>query len=165
MEFAYLTGWRVVSEILPLEWRQVDWSARMVRLEPGTTKNREGRNFPFTVALEALLRDQLAEHERLKKAGRIVPRVFHRNGKTIKNFRNSWLNACEGAGVPGRLVHDFRRTAVKNLESAGVSRSAAMAMVGTRPRASIGGTPSSTGSPFVTRRLESTLKRLGRSTG
>lgn len=109
VEFAYLTGWRVTSEILPLEWRQVDWSGRMVGLDHGTTKNDEGRSFPFTAALEALLRDQLVEHERLKKAGRIVPWVFHRNGKPIKNFRDAWLSACNKASVPGKLVHDFRR--------------------------------------------------------
>jgi len=40
------------------------------------------------------------------------------------------LSACKAAGVPGRILHDFRRTAVRNLERAGVSRSAAMAMVG-----------------------------------
>ena len=71
--FAYLTGWRLKSEILPLEWRQVDWHGRVVRLDPGTTKNREGRSFPFTAALDALLKQQLAEHEALKRAGRIVP--------------------------------------------------------------------------------------------
>ena len=65
--FAYLTGWRLKSEILPLEWRQVDWTGRVVRLDPGTTKNREGRSFPFTAALEALLKEQVAEHEGLKK--------------------------------------------------------------------------------------------------
>ena len=45
--FAYLTGWRVTSEILPLRWRQVDWVGRGVRLDPGTTKNREGKDVPF----------------------------------------------------------------------------------------------------------------------
>jgi integrase len=43
--------WRIRAEILPLEWRQVDWTGRVVRLDPGTTKNREGRRFPFTAAL------------------------------------------------------------------------------------------------------------------
>ena len=128
--FAYLTGWRLTSEILPLEWRQVDWQGREVRLDPGTTKNREGRSFRFTNALETLLKDQLAEHERLKKAGRIVSLVFHRDGKRIRGFRRAWRSACEAAGVPGRLLHDFRRTAVRNLERAGVSRSTAMALVG-----------------------------------
>ena len=46
--FAYLTGWRVRSEILPLQWRQVDFDAGMVRLEPGTTKNKDGRVLSWT---------------------------------------------------------------------------------------------------------------------
>lgn len=130
LEFAYLTGWRLASEVMPLEWRQVDWDGRTVRLDPGTTKSGEGRTFPFTAALEALLTAQRAEHDRLKKANRIVPLVFHRNGKAIKHVRTAWANACSAAGVPGRLLHDMRRSAVRNLERDGVSRSAAMAMVG-----------------------------------
>lgn len=133
--FAYLTGWRIRSEVLPLEWRQVDWSGRVVRLDPGTTKNGEGRSFPFTAALEALLRTQLAEQERLKKADKIVPLVFHREGERIKSLRGAWQSACKGAGVPGRILHDFRRTAVRNLERAGVPRSSAMAMVGHKTEA------------------------------
>src|SRR5712692_6683829 len=43
VEFAYITGWRTRSEILPLEWRQVDLNAAEVRLDPGTTKNDDGR--------------------------------------------------------------------------------------------------------------------------
>ena len=128
--FAYLTGWRLRSEVLPLEWRQVDWDGRVVRLEPGTTKNRDGRSFPFTAALEAVLKAQWVEHQRLRKAGRLVSLVFHRDGEPIKNFRRAWLSACKAAGVPGRIVHDFRRTAVRNLERAAVPRSAAMTMVG-----------------------------------
>ena len=42
VRFGYITGWRV-SEVLKLEWRQVDMKAGEVRLDPGTTKNREGR--------------------------------------------------------------------------------------------------------------------------
>jgi hypothetical protein len=37
--------------------------------------------------------------------------------------------ACEKAGYPGKLLHDFRRTAVRNLERASVPRSTAMQMV------------------------------------
>jgi integrase len=132
--FAYLTGWRK-SEILSLQWRQVDWHGRVVRLDPGTTKNREGRSFPFTVALESLLTDQKHEHDRLKEEGRIVPFVFHRDGKPIRDFRSAFEAACKAAGCPGRIPHDFRRTAVRNLERAGVPRSAAMAMVGHKTEA------------------------------
>lgn len=44
----------------------VDFEARVVRLDPHTTKNDEGRTFPFTGALERLLERQRAERERLK---------------------------------------------------------------------------------------------------
>lgn len=40
--FAYLTGWRIQSEVLKLQRRQVDLKAGTVRLDPGTTKNRQG---------------------------------------------------------------------------------------------------------------------------
>jgi integrase len=46
VSFAYLTGWRVPSEVLTLTWAQVDTKAGLVRLEPGTTKNDEAREFP-----------------------------------------------------------------------------------------------------------------------
>ena len=54
----------------------------------------------------------------------------HKGGRRIKSFRRSWLTACRRAGVAGRVPHDFRRTAVRNLERAGVPRKVAMAMVG-----------------------------------
>jgi hypothetical protein len=58
IRFAYVTGWRVGSEVLPLRWWQVDLHAGEVRLDPGTTKNREGRTFPLTVDLRSLLDDR-----------------------------------------------------------------------------------------------------------
>jgi len=44
--FLSLTGWRL-GEALALTWPQVDFSAGVIRLEPRTTKNSEGRTFPF----------------------------------------------------------------------------------------------------------------------
>ena len=67
--FAYATGWRTASEVLPLEWRNVDWNGRCVRLDAHTTKNGEARSFPFTADIEAILKGQLAEHERLTASG------------------------------------------------------------------------------------------------
>ena len=34
IEFAYITGWRIPSEVLTLEWRQGDFKAGGVRLDP-----------------------------------------------------------------------------------------------------------------------------------
>ena len=60
----------------------------------------------------------------------ICPWVFNRDGRPIKSFRRSWITACRLAGCPGRVPHDFRRTAVRNLDRAGVGRKVAMSMVG-----------------------------------
>jgi integrase len=146
-EFAYATGWRF-GEIVGLRWSQVDLRAGTVRLEPGSTKNDEGRVFPFAALrrLESLLREQRTKTEAVERAeGMICPWVFHRAGKPIRNFREAWEAACVEAGffrvvpIPGRaegrkkatkLFHDFRRTAVRNLERAGVPRSVAMKLTG-----------------------------------
>jgi hypothetical protein len=79
-----------------------DWHGRCVRLDAHTTKNDEGRVFPFTVDLEKILTEQLAIHDRLKAADTICPFVFHRNGERIGYFRTAWKNACKAAGLSGR---------------------------------------------------------------
>ncbi len=132
VRFAAFTGWRK-GEILPLQWARVDFEAGVVRLAPGETKNKEGREFPFHAlpALAALLEAQREHtHEIEKEQGRIIPWVFHRNGDEIRYMDHAWRKACDRAGLGGWLFHDIRRTAVRNLERAGVSRSVAMKLTG-----------------------------------
>ena len=136
--FAYITGWRTNSEILPLQWRQVDFESGAVRLDPRATKNKEGLLFPFKIDSElvAVLDAQKAKAEKLiRDHGIICPWVFHRDGIQIKSYYGSWRKACNDAGFPGRIPHDFRRTAVRNLEQAGVSRSVAMRLTGHKTEA------------------------------
>jgi integrase len=133
--FSYITGWRMRSEVWPLQWPNVDFKAGIVRLDVGTTKNDKGRIFPFTAELRKLLKAQRAKTDRLQKAkGIIIPWVFHRDGKQIKEFRRSWKTACKQAGLPGKIPHDFRRTAVRNLVRSGVPESIAMQMTGHKTR-------------------------------
>jgi integrase len=136
-EFFRFTGWRK-KEVLRLTWPQVDFRAGEVRLEVGSTKNDDGRVFPFHFypPLGDLLRRQ-REHTTAieKEKGRIITHVFHRDGKPIKSYDDAWRKACKEAGVPGRLVHDFRRGAVRALERAGVSRSTAMKLTGHKTEA------------------------------
>jgi integrase len=133
---AYITGWRVPSELQPLQWHHVDFKAGTLRLEPGTTKNREGRLFIMTPELRATLEAQRTATEAVQRGrGQIIPWVFHRNGRPIRDFRKAWSVACQAAGLPGRIPHDLRRTAVRNLERAGVPRSTAMKMVGHKTEA------------------------------
>ncbi len=133
MEASYWTGWRIKSELLPLKWSQVDMRAGIARLEPGTTKNGRGRTFPFGAfpALKAVFERQRTYTNTVQRqTGTIVPWVFHRSGKQIRTFQSAWSYACERAGLTDKVPHDFRRTAVRNLERSGVSRSVAMALVG-----------------------------------
>jgi len=104
-----------------------------VRVEPNTTKNGEGRTFPFAPlpALGELLRRQremttVLERER----SCVIPYVFHRNGKPIRTYHDAWRTAREKAGLADKFAYDFRRTAVRRLERAGVARSQAMKLVG-----------------------------------
>jgi integrase len=135
VRFAYLTGWRVQSEVLPLEWRHVDRQAGIVRLEPSTTKNKAGREFPYTAELRTILDRLWAEHETLQKAGTICPYVFQRSGKRIRSLREAWSRACVAAGRPGRILHDLRRSAIRNMEQRGLSRSVAMQLTGHKTEA------------------------------
>jgi integrase len=130
MSFAYWTGWRK-SEVLSLTWPQVDFEVGTVRLEPGTTKNREGRLIYMTADLRALLEQHWRAHE---AAYSDCPFVFHRNGKRIKDIRGSWDRACTEAGLSGRIPHDFRRTAVRNMVRAGIPERVAMMMAGHKTR-------------------------------
>ncbi len=128
--FAYVTGWRIPSEVLRLEWRQIDFAASEVRLNPGQTKNREGRVFPFTPELRALLEAQREMTLKLVPTRGIISWVFHRLGRRITKFPKSWRDACVAAGCPGRIPHDLRRTAVRNLVRAGGPESVAMKLTG-----------------------------------
>lgn len=130
LECYYVTGWRK-NELLSRERRHVDLKAGWLRLEPGETKNGRGRMFPLVPRLRRALEAQERGTVKLERLlGKRIPWLFHRGGVRIKDFRHAWNAARVAAGVPGRLLHDFRRTAVRNLERAGVSRSSAMAMVG-----------------------------------
>lgn len=133
---AYLTGWRVPSEILPLQWSQVDRDAKVITLHPGTTKNRQGRSLSYGLNADlcTLIDEEWARHEALTKRDILCPWVFTRNGRPIKNLYKAWNRACDDAGVTGRLLHDLRRTAVRNLVRTGTPERAAMQVTGHRTR-------------------------------
>ena len=133
---AYITGWRVKSELLTRAWHHVDFVHNKLRIDPGEDKNKAGREFPLTSELKRILQDQRKRANRIQKERKvIVPSVFFwDDGKPIRTYRAGWDTAVEESGIQ-RIPHDLRRTAVRNLEIAGVPRTAAMKMVGHKTEA------------------------------
>lgn len=130
---AYITDWRTQAELLTRMWKHVDFDNGWLRLDPGETKNSDGRMFPLTPELRIPLESQRERIKLIERAyGKIIPWIFTRDdGRPIgKGYRYTWRKAVCAAGLPGKLMHDFRRTAVRNLERAGVPRSASMSMTG-----------------------------------
>jgi len=103
----------------------------IIHLDTGTTKNEEGREVRLTLNLWEKYKRLEAETRAIEiKTGRAIPWVFHRNGRPVKDFRKAWKNACEKAKIGHRLFHDYRRSAIRNMERARVPRSAAMKVSG-----------------------------------
>jgi integrase len=132
---ARITGWRK-SELRSRQWRHVDFAAGWLRLEPEETKNREGRQFPLIPELRAVLEAQRTRVEAIQReTARVVPWVFCRDdGAPVGDFKKAWTTARKQAGIPGRLFHDFRRTAVRDLIRAGIPETVAMKLTGHRTR-------------------------------
>ncbi len=153
-------GWRI-SELLLMRVNQVDLLSRTIRLEPGTTKNKDGREVTMTTRVYELLK--LCVH-----AKQPDDFLFTRtNGKPVREFRYAWWKACVAAKLGvlscprcskpvnaeahcdacnkgwsiarlryrGLIFHDLRRTAARNLRRAGVAEGVIMKIGGWRTRA------------------------------
>ena len=130
--FLYHSGVRL-GEAKQIEWSQVQWSDdnddALIVLEDEQTKNGEPRIIPVTDP--ELLR---MLHESLKKHGLVFDTI---------NLRKAWRKACVAAGLDtitvvekldpvytGLIIHDLRRSAVRNMMNAGVGESVAMKISG-----------------------------------
>jgi integrase len=116
--FLYYCGVRV-GEARQINWTQVDLHAALVRLEPEQTKTSETRIVPLPDVLVRMLR-------KTHKEGL----VFDSTG-----LREEWTKATQAAGMLDLLVHDLRRSAIRNLIAAGVNEKVAMSISGHKTRA------------------------------
>ncbi len=119
VDFYRVTGYRR-SEPLKITWAQVDREAGCIRIDPGDTKSGKWRaDWPF--AKHPLLKAVVEAQWKLKlevereQSVIITHLFFWEDGRQIKTFRNSWANARNAAGLPHRLVHDFRRMATRDM--------------------------------------------------
>jgi integrase len=129
----YRCGVRV-NEARQIEWTQVNLDARLIRLEEEQTKTEEPRVIPLPSELVMMLRE-----------------VKPKTGKVFsdKNLRVEWEKACDACGLgkrtkmepreeggfvwykyKGLLVHDLRRSAVRNLRIAGNDETVIMKISG-----------------------------------
>lgn len=127
LSFGYFSGWRK-TEILSLKWNQVNLREGIVRLEPGETKNSEGR----TLYMEPELWEMLKQLHKNRRMDCLL--VFNLNGEMLNDFRKSWESACTAAGKPGLLFHDLRRSAIRNMVRAGIPERVAMMISGHKTR-------------------------------
>jgi integrase len=123
---AYHSGCRS-GELKNLKWSQVyrrPDSQGYIELEPGTTKNKEGRHLPIYGDMEAWLEKQLAirnaqcpecEYVLFWHQADVNGLVRHKVGDKLDTFRTVWKRAVKQAGVPQLIPHDLRRSAVTNM--------------------------------------------------
>jgi len=129
-EFAYLCGWRKGS-IAALRWFDVDLEAGEINLPGQYVKNGEPLKMPIEGELKALLARRKEARAVTTSSGALISDfVFHRSGEAVLEFRKPWATACKLAGCPGKLFHDFRRSAARDLIRSGVPQSVAMRITG-----------------------------------
>jgi len=145
-DFALACGAREM-EALGLTWPDVDTAAETVTFQ--RTKTDRPRRIPYgsVPQLRAVIERRLYTRKQREHHGIISPyvfcfdsevrvhgRVYHRVGDPLfgpgehglhTSLRTSLDAACAKAHVPRLLFHDFRRSAARNFERAGVPRSVA----------------------------------------
>jgi integrase len=136
--WAYLTGWRK-GEIASLTWDRFEIEARLMHLSRRDSKNKEARKIPLQGPLWDII-ERRWNARRIRVKGKVIlcPLVFFRVSgpgilapwAPIREFRKAWKAACEAAYVPGRIFHDFRRTAARNLRRMGIPEEVAMQITG-----------------------------------
>jgi integrase len=131
LELGATYGWRR-SELINLRVKQIDLPGKCIRLNPGETKNDDGREVSLTSTLVGLLGVCI---EGKGSEDRVITwSKGKRKGTPVLDFRGSWERACTAAGVPGLLFHDLRRTAARSLRRAGVAEGVIMKIGGWRTR-------------------------------
>jgi integrase len=113
-----------LGELRKLRWHQVDLACREIRVTKGQTKGKRPRTLPIYGDMVEWLEWQ----EKCRTPG--CDLVFHWNGKPLGSHLKGWDRACDSVGLDGLHFHDLRRSAIRNMERAGIPRHVAMGMSG-----------------------------------
>jgi integrase len=115
----YTVGVRV-GEAEKIEWSAVDLDGARITLLEGETKNDQSRVLPLVPELVKLLTAMPS------REGCVFP--------TKRSMQQAFSKACAVAGIEGLLVHDLRRSAVRELRKAGIAEGVAMKISGHNDR-------------------------------
>jgi len=100
VQFALATGCRM-GEILQMEWQRVDFGRRVAWLDPGTTKNGEGRGIPLNNDAVLALRSVHGGHDRY---------CFTYKSKRMAAIGSGWKRTLKRVGIENFRFHDLRHT-------------------------------------------------------
>lgn len=100
VRFALATGCRM-REVLQMEWSRVDFDRRVAWLDPGSTKNGDGRGIPLNRDAVLALRAVHSQHVRW---------CFTYKGKRMDAVGSAWKRALRRAGIENFRFHDLRHT-------------------------------------------------------
>jgi integrase len=91
----YETGIRL-GELKKIEWDQIDFEAKMIRLRSGRTKGGKPRTCPFLGNMEEVLLAAKKDRDLHWPSCRWA---FHRMAQPLKDIRGAWESACIRAGI------------------------------------------------------------------
>jgi len=132
LQAIFVVGYHIgvrVGTLRKLEWEQVDLNAGEIRLLKKQVKQKRAHTVPIYGDMRAWLDMQLSDHEHNWPD---CPYVFHWLKKPLGAHLKGWKEACDRAELPGLKFHDLRRSAVRNMERAGIPRNIAMGITGHR---------------------------------
>lgn len=149
VSLAFSTGMRR-GELLSLRWDQVDLGRAFINLSAENTKTRTARQIPIPAEALELLRVQRQRRDTICPTFPLVffrpARMHERTGSPrilpLGDFGKIWEGACVAAGLgamvgpegkqkyKGLLVHDLRRSAVRQLLLSGTPQHVAMKISG-----------------------------------
>jgi integrase len=136
LELAFTYGWRL-GEMTDLRVRNVCFAEGEIRLDAGSTKNKDGRVVEMTPLVRTLLEQCCMDK---KPNDHVITRVTLRKGTgnrqmPIRDIRDAWCALCQRAGVSTALLrHDMRRSMAKAARAAGVPEGIIMRAGGWRTR-------------------------------
>ena len=134
VKFALATGLRK-SNIINLEWQQIDMQRRVAWVNPEESKSNRAIGVALNDTACKVLRDQIGKHHKwvfvhtkaAKRAdGTSTPAVR----KMRIDSKTSWLSACRRAGIEDFRFHDLRHTWASWLIQSGVPLSVLQEMGG-----------------------------------